>query len=89
MLLKPLEELSVCDPHLFGFGSITVVFVAEFDVGVIDFKNPVSGDGDLVCIPTEILHYPVGRTEGRLGIDVPFFVPDIFEDSVFVPCSIG
>lgn len=48
MLLKPPEELSVCDLHLFGFGSISVILVAEFDVGVIDFKNPVSDDGELV-----------------------------------------
>jgi hypothetical protein len=70
--------------HLLGFGTVSVVFILKPDMGVIDFEDAVSGDGDLVGISSEIFHYPFGRTEGSLGIDVPFFVPDSFEDSIFV-----
>ncbi len=70
--------------HLLGFGTVSVGFVLKPDMGVGYFEDPVPGDGDLVGIPSEIFHYPVRRTEGSLGIDVPFFVPDSFEDSVFV-----
>ena len=84
MLLKPPEEFRVRKQHLLGFGTVSVVLVAESDVGVIDFKYPVSGDCYFMGIPSKVFDYTVGRTEGGLGIDVPFFEPDGFEDSVFV-----
>jgi len=38
MLLKPSEELFMAEPHLLGFRSVSVVLVAEPDVGTIHFK---------------------------------------------------
>ena len=84
VLLKPPEEFMVRKQHLFGFGTVSVVLIAEPDVGVIDFKYPVSGDGNLVGISSQIFHYPVWRTEGSLGVDIPFFELYGFEDSDFV-----
>lgn len=84
MLLKSPEEFSMCKQHLFGFGTVRVVFVLKHDMGVIDFKDAVPGYRYFMGIPSEIFHYLGRRTEGSLGVDIPLFEPYGFEDSIFV-----
>lgn len=84
MLFKPPEEFLMGKQHLLGLGTVSVVFIPKPDMGVIDFKDAVSGDGYFVGISSEIFHYPVRRTEGSLGIHVPLFEPDVFEYVFFV-----
>lgn len=54
--------------HLFGFGTVRIVFVLKYNMGVIDFKDPVLGDGNLVGISSWYSTTMSGEPKGAFSV---------------------
>ena len=51
------------------------VGVAEPDLPRVEGEEPLVGDGDPMCIPTDVIEHLVGPGEGWLGVDHPVGLP--------------
>lgn len=81
---KAADECSCCERH----GGVTfrsilaIVFAAEGDGLGVGMDQPAVGDGDAVGIAGELGEHGFGPSEGRLGVDHPFGLPQWREPGV-------
>lgn len=74
MLTKPAQKLDSVEGHDL-LAIVTVVAPSESYTVVVDGKQPVIRDGDLMGVPAEVFNHG-GRTGKRLlGVDHPIRVP--------------
>lgn len=74
MLTEPAEELNSVERH--GFLTvIPVIAPSEGNSMIVDVKQPMVGDSNLVGVPSEVFNHR-GRTgKGFFGIDHPIMLP--------------
>ena len=83
---KDMEEEA--SDELFGGKShrslavaVAVVSPKEGDVPVLHFEEPMVGDGDAMGIPAEVVEGLFRCGKGSFGVDTPFFLAGLTEES--------
>ena len=57
--------------HHFLLVLVLIVLVSETDLSIFHLFQPVIGDGDPMCVASQIIQNSFGTTERRFGIDYP------------------
>ena len=70
------DELDTRDGHDPAAVAVGAVFPGESYAIAIDTENPTIGDGDTVCVPSEVLQDLNGSSERRLGVNYPLLAAD-------------
>ena len=65
------QELDSVEFHDAPLATMRVVLPAEVDILTVEGGDPVVGDGDAMCVASQVTKYVFGAAEGRLGIDHP------------------
>ena len=68
---EPPQEFVGGQRHHFLLVLVLVVLVCEADLSIFQLFQPVIGDGDPMCIASQIVQNFFGTTERRFGIDYP------------------
>lgn len=68
---EPAQELIRGDRHDLLLAAVRIIFPAKRHSIILDGNQSMVGDGDPMCITTEVVQNMVGTTEGRFGVNDP------------------
>ena len=71
------DELMSSDGHYFPFAVVSVILPFEEYLCVLHLDDPVVGNGNTVCIPSEIFQHLFRLLKGGLAIHHPLFLPQL------------
>src|ERR1035437_5224164 len=70
------QELFGGDRHLALLAAVSVVLPAEGDVAVGDGQEAMIGDGDAVCVTSQVVEHILRSAEGAFAIDDPLLMKE-------------
>ena len=76
MQQKAADEFLTCQRHGFLLVVVAIILPAEADVGVVHAFQSIVGDGHAVRVTSDIVQNLFRPSEGPLGMDDPFRVPE-------------
>jgi hypothetical protein len=70
------QELFGGDRHLALLAAVSVVLPAEGDVAVGHGQEAMIGDGDAVCVTSQVVEHILRSAEGAFAIDDPLLTKE-------------
>ena len=85
MKKEPSDELVRLQRHGLFTVLICIIPPEKRDIAVPDIEDAVVADSDPVGISAEVLKNPFGAIEGRLAIDNPLLLIELFPEDLEIP----
>jgi hypothetical protein len=74
------QELMSGNCHDLFLAAVGIISPAERDAIVLEGHEPMVGDGDAMCVASQVVEDMFGAAERRLGIDYPVLLAEVPEE---------